>query len=130
MLRQHREPRSPQPRDPAPLVRNKIHNAASVRLLSCVDFGSASAYVLSNYSHDDHEDLAKRARRAAAGKHDSINCGWLAIERLYDDATDALPGADVGLSVNRDPETWVNIARLAEAIVTACDQVEARTPSS
>ena len=76
------------------------------------------------------EGLAKRASRAAAGKQDSINRGWLAIERLYGDARATLPGADVNLSLNGEPETWVNIARLAGAIITACDQIEPRTPAA
>jgi hypothetical protein len=74
------------------------------------------------------EGLAKRASRAAAGKQDAISRGWLAIERLYGDARAALPGADVSLSLNGEPETWPNIARLAGAIMTACDQIESPTP--
>jgi hypothetical protein len=36
----------------------------------------------------------------------------------------------VGLSLKGEPETWVNIARLAGAIVTACDQIEPPTPAA
>jgi hypothetical protein len=66
--------------------------------------------------------LANRASRVAAGrKRDSINRGWLAIERLYGYAKATLPKRAVGLSLEGEPETWANIARLANAIVTACD---------
>jgi hypothetical protein len=75
------------------------------------------------------EGLSKRASRVEAGrKRDSINRGWLAIERLYGDAKATLPGTVVGLSLNGEPETWANIARLAGAIVTACDRIEAPAP--
>jgi hypothetical protein len=71
------------------------------------------------------EGLAKRASRVTAGrKHDSINRGWLAIEKLYGYARATLPPTVVGLSLNEEPETWNNIARLASAIVTACDHAE------
>lgn len=75
------------------------------------------------------EGLAKRANRVAAGKQDSINRGWLAIERLYGDAKATLPGT-ADLSLKGEPETWVNIARLAGAIVTACDQIEPPTAAA
>ena len=66
--------------------------------------------------------LAKRASRVAAGrKRDSINRGWLAIERLYGYAKATMPKRVVGLSLKDEPETWANIARLAGAIVIACD---------
>ena len=75
------------------------------------------------------EGLAKRASRVAAGrKRDSINRGWLAIERLYGYAKATLPRTVVGLSLKGEPETWGNIARLASAIVTACDHAEPRAP--
>jgi hypothetical protein len=71
------------------------------------------------------EGLAKRANRVAVGrKQDSINRGWLAIEKLYGHAKATLPSTVVGLSLKEEPETWNNIARLASAIVTACDHVE------
>jgi hypothetical protein len=71
--------------------------------------------------------LANRASRVAAGrKQDSINRGWLAIERLYGYAKATLPRTVVGLSLKGEPETGVNIARLASAIVTACDHAERR----
>jgi hypothetical protein len=35
-----------------------------------------------------------------------------------------LPRTVVGLSLKDEPETWGNIARLASAIVTACDHAE------
>jgi hypothetical protein len=71
------------------------------------------------------EGLAKRASRvAAARKQDSINRGWLAIETLYGYAKATLPRTEVGLSLKGEPETFVNIARLAGAIVTACDHAE------
>jgi hypothetical protein len=74
------------------------------------------------------EGLSKRAKRVAAGrKRDSINRGWLAIEKLYGYAKSTLPPTVVGLSLNEEPETWVNIARLAGAIVTACDHAESPT---
>jgi hypothetical protein len=58
--------------------------------------------------------LAKRASRVAAGlKNDSINCSWLAIERLYGYAKATLPKTAAGLSLKGKPETWANIARLA-----------------
>jgi hypothetical protein len=73
--------------------------------------------------------LAKRASRVAAGrKLDSIGRGWLAIERLYGYAKATLPKTGAGLSLKGEPETWVNIARLAAAIVTACDLAEPRAP--
>ena len=75
------------------------------------------------------EGLAKRANRVAAGKQDSIDRGWLAIERLYGDAKATLPGT-AGLSLKGEPETWANIARLAGAIVTACDQIKPSTPAT
>jgi hypothetical protein len=60
------------------------------------------------------EGLADGARRVAIGrKKDSIGRGWLAIERL--------PNTIVGLSLEGEVETWTNVARLADAIVTACD---------
>jgi len=66
------------------------------------------------------EGLSKRASRVAAGrKQDSINRGWLAIERLYGHARITLP--KTVLSLKGEPETWANIARLAGAIVIACD---------
>jgi hypothetical protein len=75
--------------------------------------------------------LANRASRVAAGrKQGSINRGGLAIERLYGYANDTLPRTVVGLSLKGEPETWVNIARLAGAIVTACDQIEPPTPAA
>jgi hypothetical protein len=71
--------------------------------------------------------LANRASRVAAGpKQDSINRGWLAIERLYGYAKATLPKTAAGLSLKNEPETWVNIARLAGAIVAACDHAEPR----
>lgn len=72
------------------------------------------------------EGLSNRASRAAGGKQDSINRGWLAIERLYSDAKATLPKRWIGLSLQGEPETWANIARLARAIVTACDHAEPR----
>jgi hypothetical protein len=66
--------------------------------------------------------LADRASRVAAGrKQDSINRGWLVIERVYGYAKATLPNTAVRLSLKGESETWVNIARLATAIVTACD---------
>jgi hypothetical protein len=100
------------------------------------DFSQASAAVWSGPStHRPHmtitelrniaEGLAKRASRVTAGrKQDSINRGWLAIEKLYEYARATLPPTVVGLSLKDEPETWVNIARLATAIVTACDHAE------
>ncbi len=76
------------------------------------------------------EGLAKRARLAAAGKQDSMSRGWLAIERLYGDARATLPGVDARLSLNGEPETWTNVARIACAIVTACDKIEPPTPTA
>jgi hypothetical protein len=76
------------------------------------------------------EGLAKRASRAAAGKQDSINRGWVAIERLYGDAKATLPRTVVGLSLKRERETWENIAQLAGAIVNACVQIEPPTPAA
>jgi hypothetical protein len=71
------------------------------------------------------QGLTNRAIRVAAGrKQDSINRGWLAIERLYGYAKATLPKTAAGLSLKNEPETWVNIARLAGAIVTACDHAE------
>jgi hypothetical protein len=71
------------------------------------------------------EGLAKRASRVAVdGKQDSIDRGWLAIERVYGYAKATLPKTAVELSLKNEPETWVNIARLAAAIVTACDRVK------
>jgi hypothetical protein len=71
------------------------------------------------------DGLAKRASRVTAGrKIDSISRGWLAIERLYGYAKATLPKTAAGLSLKDEPETWVNIARLAGAIVTACDHAE------
>jgi hypothetical protein len=61
---------------------------------------------------------------AVGRKQDSINRGWLAIEKLYGYARATLPGTVVGLSIKGEPETWVNIARLANAVVAACDQSE------
>lgn len=53
------------------------------------------------------EGLTKRAIRVAVGrKQDSINRGWLAIERVYGYAKATLPEAAVGLSLNGEPETW------------------------
>lgn len=50
------------------------------------------------------EGLANRANRVAAGhKHDSINRGWLAIEKLYGCANATLPGAVVGISLKDEP---------------------------
>jgi hypothetical protein len=73
--------------------------------------------------------LAKRASRVADGrKQDSINRGWLAIERLYGYAKATLPETGAGLSLKNEPETWANIARLAGVIVTACDLAEPRAP--
>jgi hypothetical protein len=73
--------------------------------------------------------LARRANRVAGGrKQDSINRGWLAIERLYGDARATLPKTVVSLSLKGKPETWANIARLASAIVTACDHAEPPAP--
>ncbi len=75
-----------------------------------------------NELRDSAEGLAGRARRVAIGrKKDSIGRGWLAIERLYSRAKDALPNTVVGLSLEGEVETWTNVARLADAIVTACD---------
>lgn len=74
---------------------------------------------------DIAEGLAKRANRVAVGrKQDSINRGWLAVERLYGYARTTLPPTVVGLTLKEEPETWSNIARLANAIVTACDHAE------
>jgi hypothetical protein len=71
---------------------------------------------------DIAEGLAKRAKRVAVGrKQDSINRGWLALERLYGYADATLPSTVVGLSLQGEAETWTNVARLASAIVTACD---------
>ena len=72
------------------------------------------------------EGLAKRASRAADGKLDSITRGWVAIERLYSDAKATLPNG-AGLSLQGEPETWSNIARLAGAIIIACEQIEPHT---
>ena len=75
------------------------------------------------------EGLAKRANRVVAGrKQDSINRGWLAIERLYGYAKDALPKTAIRLALKDEPETWANIARLAGAIVNACNRVEPPAP--
>ena len=75
------------------------------------------------------EGLAKRANRVAVGrKQDSINRGWLAIEKLYGYAKATLPPTVVGLSLKEELETWNNIARLASAIVTACDHAEPPAP--
>jgi len=75
-----------------------------------------------NELRDVAEGLAKRARRVAAGrKRDSIHRGWLAVERLYGYAKDTLPSTVIGLSLQGEAETWTNVARLASAIVTACD---------
>jgi hypothetical protein len=69
------------------------------------------------------EGLAKRAYRAADGKQDSLERGWAALEKLYGCARDTQP-ITIGLLLEDEPKTWANIARLASAIVTACDQVE------
>jgi hypothetical protein len=45
----------------------------------------------------------------------------VANEKLYGHAKDTLPSTVVGLSLHGEAETWTNIARLATAIVTACD---------
>jgi hypothetical protein len=97
----------------------------------CVDFAFASFYVFTITAmtitelRNIAEGLAKRASRAADRKLDSITRGWVAIERLYSDATATLPKG-VGLSLQGEPETWTNIARLACAIVRVCDQIEPR----
>jgi hypothetical protein len=73
--------------------------------------------------------LGRRAIRVAAGrKLDSIDRGWLAIERLYGYARETLPRTVGRLSLKGQPETWPNIARLASAIVTACDHAEPPAP--
>ena len=75
-----------------------------------------------NELRDTAEGLAKRARRVAAGrKRDSIHRGWLALERVYEQAKDTLPSTVIGLSLQGEVETWTNIVRLASAFVTACD---------
>jgi hypothetical protein len=77
------------------------------------------------------EGLAERASRVAAGrKQDSINRGWLAIERVYGYAKATLPKTAVELSLKGEAETWANIVRLAGAIVTACDQIEPPTAAA
>jgi hypothetical protein len=80
---------------------------------------------------DIAEGLAKRANRVAiGGKQDSMNRGWLAIERVYGYANATLPKMAVELSLRGEPETWANIARLAGAIVTCCDQIEPPTAAA
>lgn len=110
-------------------------DAESRPSLSCVDFGRVSFYVFTITAmtitelRNIAEGLAKRASRVAAGrKQDSINRGWMAIERVYGYAKATLPTTTAELSLKGEPETWANIARLAGAIVTACDRVETPAP--
>ena len=71
------------------------------------------------------EGLAKRANRVTTGrKQDSMSRGWLAVEKLYRNASVTLPSTVVGLTLIKEQETWTNINRLASAIVTACDHAE------
>jgi hypothetical protein len=78
-----------------------------------------------NELRDTAEGLAKRARRVAAGrKRESIHRGWLALERVYEHAKDTLPSTVIGLSLEGEVETWTNVARMASAIVTACDHCD------
>jgi hypothetical protein len=69
------------------------------------------------------EGLASRANRAADGKH-SLDRGRFALEKLHGYARDTLP-ITVAL-LEDEAETWADIARLATAIVTACDEAEPR----
>ena len=76
---------------------------------------------------DIAEGLASRANRAADGKQDSLDRGRLALDKLYGYARDTLP-ITVELLLEDENETWADIARLANAIVTACDDAEPRCP--
>jgi hypothetical protein len=115
--------------------RNRTHNGYSnsrERLTICFSASNAAwtgltirLHMTINELRDTAEGLAKRARRVAAGrKRDSIHRGWLAIERPYGNAKDTLPSTVIGLSLQGEVETWTNVARLASAIVTACDHCE------
>lgn len=65
--------------------------------------------------------LVNRANRTANGKQDSLNRGWTALENLYSYANATLP---TKFQLDGEAETWENIARLANVIVTACDKIE------
>jgi hypothetical protein len=73
---------------------------------------------------DIAEGLASRATRATEGKQDSLDRGRLALEKLYGYARDTLPITTALLP--EDAATWADIARLANAIMAACDQNEPR----
>ncbi len=71
------------------------------------------------------EGLAKRAALAANGKQDSLDRGRFALKKLYSYARDTWP-----ITIELLPEkaeTWADVARLANAIVTACDKFEQRS---
>jgi hypothetical protein len=77
---------------------------------------------------DIAEGLAKRATRAIDGKQDSVHRGWIAVEKLQGCAMVTLPLRV--WTLDGESETWANIARLATAIVIACDKAEPRCPKS
>lgn len=55
-------------------------------------------------------------------KNDNVRVARAAVERLYLHAESILPSAKLSLTGGVD--TWANLRRLANAVVTSCDRAE------